>query len=361
MVAAFVVISTNQRSLTTPHHSSYYNEKGDGRRRSKFLSLSTSAENSNNPFGKLPIKEGKIPVTRTTINNEDDGTTTTTTNTYELGYTLVRPMSVSSRKSAPLVVLHGGPSVPSNYLYPLANYIRYRSILFYDQLGCGTISDEPTNVDCYSIGQAINDLEVILKKLSITRFHLYGQSFGGILAYEYLKKKYNQKEGDTDDDNDSGCLSVVLSSTPTSVKQVEDEAQRLIDALDSPDLFRETHQCRTKEMPQPLIDAYAAAGTVWRGTKAISNYTATAATADVNEEEEMPSTSRRRMPSAMILRGEYDFVTEVCCEGWKSLFQKYGNSRSVRYKTLSGCSHHGLLENGLLYGETLDSFFTEYD
>ena len=359
VVFAFVVIPTNHRS-PTPHHSSY-NEKAG--RCSKFLLLSTNTDSSSdssatNPFGKLHIKEGTIPVTRSIINTDK-------VETYELGYTIVRPMSLSSRKGAPVVVLHGGPSVPSNYLYPIATHIPYRSIVFYDQLGCGRISDEPTNMDCYSIENAVHDLEIVLKKLSITRFHLYGQSFGGILAYEYLKKKYTTQEASVEDDDDNnnnggGCLSVVLSSTPTNVKQVEEEAQKLIDGLDSPDLFRETHQCRTPDMPQPLVDAYAAAGTVWRGTKAISNYTATATTDD-EESGAAANTRKRRMPSAMILRGEYDFVTEICCEGWKSLFQDYGKSRSVRYKTLDGCSHHGLLENGPLYGETLDSFFTEYD
>jgi hypothetical protein len=33
----------------------------------------------------------------------------------------------------------------------------------------------------------------------------------------------------------------------------------------------------------------------------------------------------------------------------------------VRCKTLEGCSHHGLYENGVLYGETIDSYFSEYD
>ena len=63
------------------------------------------------------------------------------------------------------------------------------------------------------------------------------------------------------------------------------------------------------------------------------------------------------MPSTLIMRGEYDFVSESSVEGWKDAF----NTQFLRYKTLEGCSHHGLLENGKLYGEIVDSYFAEYD
>lgn len=43
----------------------------------------------------------------------------------------------------PLVVVHGGPSLPSQYLYPIVDIVHNnKPILFYDQLGCGK-SDEP--------------------------------------------------------------------------------------------------------------------------------------------------------------------------------------------------------------------------
>ena len=37
----------------------------------------------------------------------------------------------------PLIVLHGGPGYPHNYLTPLAGTSDDRQIVFYDQLGCG--------------------------------------------------------------------------------------------------------------------------------------------------------------------------------------------------------------------------------
>jgi proline-specific peptidase len=262
-------------------------------------------------------------------------------------------MALSSRKAAPIVALHGGPSIPSTYLYPLEQLVPYRSIVFYDQLGCGK-SEEPKDLSLYSIEDSVQDLKVLLRKLGIRRFHLYGQSYGGILAFEYMKHMANNN----DDDNDAECLSAILSSAPTNVKEVEKEFDRLIQTLLSEpknndmtpeeieELFRKKHQCRLPEMPAILKDAYANAGTVWRGTTAISDYVATPPKADAS-----------RMPSALILRGEYDFVSEESVQGWKSAF----NTKFLRYKTLEGGSHHLMLENGALYGEIVDSFFSEYD
>ena len=317
------------------------------------------------------FKQGFINVTRSSDNNGDDGGSSSSTSTHRLCYNIARPMNLSSKQAAPLVVLHGGPSVPSNYLYPLVNVVPYRSIIFYDQLGCGK-SDEPTDSTLYSIQNAVTDLKILLNKLNVRRFHLYGQSFGGILAYEYLKSVVaceEEVEYDEKNNDHPQCLSLILSSTPTNVKEVELHVARLIQDLtlssssegdkdvnnddnNINELFRITHQCRLPEMPPLLHEAYANAGSVWRGTSAIADYFAKPPTA---------STSiRKKMPSTLIMRGEYDFVCEESVSQWKTILSS-SNTKSVRYKTLQGCSHHGLLEDGMVYGEILDSFCSEYD
>lgn len=272
------------------------------------------------------------------------------TEVFDLAYKIFRPMTMSSRQAAPILVLHGGPSVPSDYLYPLVDVVPYRSIVFYDQLGCGR-SDEPDAVDAYSIENAVDDLERLVKKLGMRQFHLFGQSYGGILGYEFLKRRAEQNE----DDPEHKVLSFTISSTPTSVSQVEGEVQGLLETLleedddqsTVEDRFQQTHICRTPEKPQALVDAYAHAGTVWRGSNAILDYVA-----------EPPSDKAGPLPPAMIMRGEHDFVTEVCSKDWK---EKLWNQKRIREKIIDGCSHHGLLEQPLLYGDILDSYCTEYD
>jgi len=180
-------------------------------------------------------------------------------------------------------------------------------------------------------------------------FHLYGQSFGGLLAFEYLKRR-----AEAANDDAPNCRSVVLSSAPSNVDLVESVANGLLSNLLSPDpstiteRFRRMHQCRTPIIPQPLLDAYdnAAAPESWRGSEVLRGYGATP-----------PYLTASRMPSCLVLRGEFDFVTEECVEGWKDAF----NHKFVRMKMLDGCSHHGLLENGGMYGEVVDSYLQEYD
>jgi len=292
------------------------------------------------------FQDGSIEVSReySVIDSDSEETSQ-----HSLNYRIHNRMNLSSQKSAPIVVLHGGPGVPSDYLYPLKDVIPYRSIVFYDQLGSGR-SPGPDIISAYSIEKSIDDLELLLKKLNLRRFHLYGQSFGGILAFEYLKRIAERKKND----DEYKCLSVILSSSPPNVEQVEQTANKLIEKLLEEDddqntlaeRFRENNQCRIKEKPQPLVNAYDHAGTIWRGTDVIKEWKA-----------ENPNDDASRMPSALILRGEYDFVDEECCQGWKDVF----NHKFVRYKVLNDCSHHGLLENGSIYGDIVDSFFSEYD
>jgi pimeloyl-ACP methyl ester carboxylesterase len=88
-------------------------------------------------------KDGTLQVTRNLQATPDDNVTK---RIFNLSYTIHRPMTLSSQKACPILVLHGGPSVPSNYLFPLVNVVPYRSIIFYDQLGCGK-SDEPDDMN----------------------------------------------------------------------------------------------------------------------------------------------------------------------------------------------------------------------
>jgi proline-specific peptidase len=87
----------------------------------------------------------------------------------------------------PVIVIHGGPSLPSNYLYPMKDLVENRSLVFYDQLGCGK-SDEPKDLSHYSIDKSVDDLVELLRVLNLPKFHLYGHSYGGILAFEYVKR-----------------------------------------------------------------------------------------------------------------------------------------------------------------------------
>jgi pimeloyl-ACP methyl ester carboxylesterase len=100
------------------------------------------------PGGAMPflmqsvaVNDGSVEVSRTFLpskaESDDGGAEEPATETYTIATRVFRPMSMASRQAAAVLVLHGGPSVPSDYLYPLVDFVPYRCMVYYDQIGCG--------------------------------------------------------------------------------------------------------------------------------------------------------------------------------------------------------------------------------
>jgi proline iminopeptidase len=85
----------------------------------------------------------------------------------------------------PLLTLHGGPGVPHDYLEPLEGLGDERPVVFYDQLGCGR-SDRPTDQALWRVERYVQELAQVRAALGLARIHLLGQSWGTMLATEYL-------------------------------------------------------------------------------------------------------------------------------------------------------------------------------
>lgn len=85
----------------------------------------------------------------------------------------------------PLLVLHGGPGVPHDYLEPLAALADQRPVVFYDQLGCGN-SDRPTDKSLWTIDRYVDELARVRAALKLDRVHILGHSWGTVLATEYM-------------------------------------------------------------------------------------------------------------------------------------------------------------------------------
>ena len=254
-----------------------------------------------------------------------------------LWYCVHRPELLIGANKPPLVVLHGGLQVPSDYLFGLQDLDDQRAVVFYDQLGCGR-SDRPESPGEYSVDSAVQDLCAVLSHLEVgARYHLYGQSWGGLLAYLLLS---------TSSVAVSPPLSLTLSNSPASVSLVEAEAARLIKALDgSAEAFMATHNCRAgtgDEQPAPIADAYAHAGTSWRGSGVIAELAV-----------DVGALGAITTPT-LVLRGEFDFVTEACVEPWRAL-------PSAEFVTLANASHHALIEEPDSYMQVLSAHLCKHD
>src|SRR6185369_3105488 len=92
---------------------------------------------------------------------------------------------VGSGTATPLLVLHGGPGMPSFYLKPLAALADERPVVFYDQLGAGH-SERPNDAKLWRTERFIDELVRVRQALGLREIHLYGHSWGSMLATDYL-------------------------------------------------------------------------------------------------------------------------------------------------------------------------------
>jgi L-proline amide hydrolase len=187
---------------------------------------------------------------------------------FRTWYRVVGDLARPSPATLPLLVLHGGPGTPHDYLEPLEWLAEGgRPIVFYDQLGCGN-SDQPHNPSLWSVDLFQGELAAVRRELGLERIHLLGHSWGGMLAMEYALTRPD------------GLASLVLSSSLASVPQWIAEANRLREELpqeveetlrrheeagttDDPAyeeammVFYRRHVCRLDPWPEPLARTFA--------------------------------------------------------------------------------------------------------
>ncbi len=115
----------------------------------------------------------------------------------------------------PLLVLHGGPGALHNYLLNLKELASEdRQVIFYDQLGCGN-SDIPDDLSLWRVERFVEELGQVINGLGLEKFHLLGQSWGGMLAQEYALTQPGNIE------------SLILANTLSSIPLWVAEANRL--------------------------------------------------------------------------------------------------------------------------------------
>lgn len=156
----------------------------------------------------------------------------------------------------PLLCLHGGPGGSHLPLLGLGALSEQgRRVVFYDQLGGGD-SARPDDPSLWTVGTFIEQLEGVRRGLGLERIHLFGSSWGGMLALEYAFTR------------PSGLASLVLNSTPTSAPRWAEETLRLhaelppgLDPRAAEAEFKRRHICRLDPEPEALRQARAKFGT----------------------------------------------------------------------------------------------------
>jgi len=288
---------------------------------------------------------------------------------YALSYRIFRPNAISSQEYPPLVVIHGGMGLPSDYLLPLVDNIPYRCVIMYDQLGCGR-SESPNDINAYSIGDSVNDLKTLLDSLRVTKYHLYAHSAGTCIAFEYLKLIHLPVHAEKQQRH--CCLSAIFSSGSFNIqlaKQLADDMEAKVtnqlmveygkvDPAQLAERIRTTCICRTPSMPVQLKAAYSKAGTVWKGLEVIQDYVAECL---LDSSTDTDSTDNSiLLPPMMLLRGEYDFISEeLAFQGWRNVL--CAHAQDLKCSTMEGCSHMPMLEDPSNHGRIVNAFYNQCD
>jgi proline-specific peptidase len=122
---------------------------------------------------------------------------------------------VGGGDATPLLCLHGGPGSAHHYLEPLEALADRRRVIFYDQLGCGQ-SGRPGNPALWVIGRFVEELAQVRAALGLDSVHLFGSSWGGILALQYALDRKPELE------------SLILCGSPASMPRWIADCEELL-------------------------------------------------------------------------------------------------------------------------------------
>ena len=124
----------------------------------------------------------------------------------------------------PIILLHGGPGSTHNYFEMLDRIADGgRDVIMYDQIGCGNsfVENRP---DLWKADTWIDELIALREYLHLDSCVLLGQSWGGMLAIQYLIER-----------KPKGIKGLVLSSTLSSASLWSHEQHRYISYMSKED------------------------------------------------------------------------------------------------------------------------------
>jgi proline-specific peptidase len=265
----------------------------------------------------------------------------------------------------PLLCLHGGPGMAHDYLEPLeAMAGTGRRVILYDQLGCGN-SDHPHDPSLWNVDLFVQEVNAVRNSLALQEIHLLGQSWGGVLAQEYLLTKPD------------GVKSLILANSTASTKRwiaeanllrakLPEEIQQILqeheDAgrLDNPaylsatEIYYRRHLCRLMTWPdclQRTLDQLNQDPEVYNTMWGPTEFYCTGRLQNWNIEDRL---SEIHIPT-LIISGEYDESTPAINE---VLHRGIQNSEWIVFE---GCSHTPHLEATEKYLDILNSFLTRIE
>ncbi|MBI3676038.1 MAG: proline iminopeptidase-family hydrolase [Proteobacteria bacterium] len=266
---------------------------------------------------------------------------------------------VGHGKKTPLLCLHGGPGAGSDYLFSMAALANDRPVIFYDQLGCGR-SDAPNDDTLYRFPRFVDELDAVRSALGLHNIILYGNSWGSMLAIEYLLEGRGQ-----------GVEKLILSGAISSIPQAVAGEQRLIDQLpegvgarlrqleregreSSPEyerlveLFYHLHLCRLDPWPADFAKTVAniSSSPAYRVMNGPNEFTIIGNIKDWDRSKDLGAI---KLPT-LLTTGEFDEVTLNCHQTIRDAIA------GAKLVVMKGCSHLTMMEQPKTYNRILREF-----
>ena len=247
----------------------------------------------------------------------------------------------------PLLCLHGGPGFPHDYMEALEGLGDRRRVIFYDQLGCGR-SERPQDESLWTVERFVEELETMREALGLDRLHLFGSSWGGMLAMQYtIDRKPSQLDG------------LILCSSPASIPRwvegcmelfadLPEETQETIRSheadgyLSCPEYaaavleFYKRHLCRLDHWPAGVERAFRDAGyEVYHHMNGPTEFTVVGTLKDWSVLDRLGEIEA----PTLVVSGEHD---ELRPEHAKEVADAIPNAQ---LQILDGCSHLAFVED----------------
>ncbi len=262
------------------------------------------------------------------------------------------------KKNTPLVVVHGGPGVPHNYLLGLQKLADERPVIFYDQLGCGQ-SDPIQKVEGIDPNRFIIELHQVVTHLELEKYYLLGQSWGSYVVASYLH--HYQPEGVQKVVFSAPYFSTALWQNDVAhlIAQLPPETQKTISDHESSGVFNsqayqeammvfyQKHVCNLDPWPENLMDSFDQINTdLYEYMWGPSEFTINGLLQDADL-----TPSLRDLPfESLITVGEFDEVSIETARHYENLLP---NARLVIF---SGNTHSHHIESEEKYLQTLRDF-----
>ena len=284
-----------------------------------------------------------------------------------MGYqTYYRIVGEEYTEKTPLLLLHGGPGSTHNYFEVLDSLAEEdeRQFIMYDQIGCGN-SYLDGHPELWTRETWVQELITLREALNLKEIHLLGQSWGGMLALEYVCNYAHE-----------GIKSLILSSTlPSSqlwgaeqarmIKELPEEMQQAIRTAaetgnyDAPEakaaeaeyMLRHAGGPYGEDAPECLTREKRSGREAYVVGWGPNEFTPLGTLKDYNVTEKLCTIKE----PALIISGGNDLCTPYIA---KTMFDRIPNSRWELFRT---CRHSCYVEDLPRYSRLLRSWLNEND